>query len=433
MTVFFDLGCETFDTFNVTIPKTTTAIQNMTDAQFIFDSARQQYNEFAGGLERHFESVATQLKDWLPEQMRPRPPPPPPPSRFLTPATYWNQVNRWVARNTALSAGILAFVGTGAVLVFIQRTTHVKKRRARKSNNGARTEAVVLAGSPTSPLTTAIAMDLERRGFIVYVVTGTKEDEEHLRKQSRADVLPFDLDLIHPDRAEGQMQRFHHFLSRHHHAFDGASAHRLTLAGVILVPDISSVTVGSIAQLSPEAWSTALNAKVLHTITVAKYMLPLVTEFKSRVLILTPNVVSSLRPPYRAVESTVSSAIGAFAASLSSELSLQGLHACHFKLGNIEIAGSKHKREEGKKSRGTPGTSIRKLHEAIFDALHSSNPSRTWHVGRGSLIYDFIGSWIPSGVVGWMMGLQHVATNEDQRTPEPEDSSSDRSITWEKV
>ncbi|KAG9691910.1 DUF1776-domain-containing protein, partial [Aureobasidium melanogenum] len=404
----------------------------MTDAQYFIDSARQQYNDLAGGLERHFENVATQLRDWLPEQMRPRPPPPPPP-RSLSPATYWNQVNRWISRNTALSAGILAFVGTGAVLVFIQRSTHVKKRRARKSNNGARTEVVVLAGSPTSSLTTAIAMDLERRGFIVYVITSTREDEEHLRKQLRPDVLPFDLDLIHPDKAEGQMQRFHHFLSRHHHAFDGASAHRLTLAGVILVPDISSVTVGSIAQLSPEAWSTALNAKVLHTITVARYMLPLVTEFKSKILLLTPNVISSLRPPYRAIESTVSSALGAFAASLSSELSLQGLHACHFKLGNIEIAGSKQKRDENRRVRGALGTPIRKLHEAMFDALHSSDPSRTWYVGRGSLIYDFIGSWIPSGVVGWMMGLQHAPGNEDQQTPESEDSSSDRSITWEKI
>ncbi|KAH0268082.1 DUF1776-domain-containing protein, partial [Aureobasidium melanogenum] len=404
----------------------------MTDAQYFIDSARQQYNDLAGGLERHFENVATQLRDWLPEQMRPRPPPPPPP-RSLSPVTYWNQVNRWISRNTALSAGVLAFVGTGAVLVFIQRSTHVKKRRARKSNNGARTEVVVLAGSPTSPLTTAIAMDLERRGFIVYVITSTREDEEHLRKQLRPDVLPFDLDLIHPDKAEGQMQRFHHFLSRHHHAFDGASAHRLTLAGVILVPDIPSVTVGSIAQLSPEAWSTALNAKVLHTITVARYMLPLVTEFKSKILLLTPNVISSLRPPYRAIESTVSSALGAFAASLSSELSLQGLHACHFKLGNIEIAGSKQKRDENRRVRGALGTPIRKLHEAMFDALHSSNPSHTWHVGRGSLIYDFIGSWIPSGVVGWMMGLQHAPGNEDQQTPESEDSSSDRSITWEKI
>ena len=226
------------------------------------------------------------------------------------------------------------------------------------------------------------------------------------------------------------MQRFHHFLSRHHHAFGGASSHRLTLAGVILVPDISSVAAGSISQLSPEAWSTALNAKVLHTITVAKYMLPLVTEFKSRILLLTPNVVSSLRPPYRAIESTVSSALGAFASSLSSELSLQGLHACHFKLGNIEIAGSKQKKDDSKRVRGT---SIRKLHESIFDALHSSKPSRTWHVGRGSLIYELIGSWIPGGVVSWMMGLQQVPRNDDQQTPGSDDSSSDRSITWEKV
>lgn len=166
----------------------------MTDAQFIFDSARQQYNELASGLERHFENVATQLRDWLPQQMRP---PPPPPPRKFTPTTYWNQVSRWVSRNSALSAGLVAFVGTGAVLLFIQRRTHLKKRRARKSNGGARTEVVVLAGSPTSPLTTAIAIDLERRGFIVYVITSTAEDEQHIRKQSRVDLLPFNLDLVY--------------------------------------------------------------------------------------------------------------------------------------------------------------------------------------------------------------------------------------------
>lgn len=197
-----------------------------------------------------------------------------------------------------------------------------------------------------------------------------------------------------------------------------------------MVPDVSSVTVGSVTQLSPEAWSTALNAKVLHTITTAKLLLPLVTEFKSRVLMLTPSVVSALRPPYHAIESTVSSALGAFAASLSSELSLQGLHACHFKLGNIEIAASKQKKDESRRIRGT---SIRKLHESIFDALHSSRPSRTWYVGRGSLIYDMIGSWIPGGVVGWMLGLQHAPKSDDQPASESEDSSSDKSITWEKV
>jgi hypothetical protein len=112
----------------------------MTDAQYFLDTARQHYNELAGGIERHFEYVATQLQDWLPPNMRPRPPPPPP--RRLVPATYWNQINRWVSRNSALSASIVAFVGTGAVLLFIQRRTHLKKRRARKSTGGARTEVV---------------------------------------------------------------------------------------------------------------------------------------------------------------------------------------------------------------------------------------------------------------------------------------------------
>lgn len=113
----------------------------MTDAQFIFDAARQQYNELTDGLERHFENVATQLRDWLPQQMRPRPPPPP--RRVtLSPGTYWAYVSRWISQNSALSAGIAAFVGTGAVLLFIQRKTYPKKRRARKSDGGARTEVV---------------------------------------------------------------------------------------------------------------------------------------------------------------------------------------------------------------------------------------------------------------------------------------------------
>ena len=108
----------------------------MTDAQFIFDAARQQYNQLADGLERHFESVATQVRGWLPQH------PPPPPPRKLTPITYWKQVERWISNNSALSAGIAAFVSTGAVYLFIQRKSHSKKRRARKSNGGARTEVV---------------------------------------------------------------------------------------------------------------------------------------------------------------------------------------------------------------------------------------------------------------------------------------------------
>lgn len=55
----------------------------------------------------------------------------------------------------------------------------------------------VIAGSPTSPMTTALALDLERRGFIVYIITSTPEDEQHVRNQSRVDILPLNLDLLY--------------------------------------------------------------------------------------------------------------------------------------------------------------------------------------------------------------------------------------------
>lgn len=60
----------------------------------------------------------------------------------------------------------------------------------------------VLAGSPTSATTSALALDLERRGFIVYVITSTAEDEQHVRNQSRVDLLPLNVDLVYVSRSD---------------------------------------------------------------------------------------------------------------------------------------------------------------------------------------------------------------------------------------
>lgn len=314
----------------------------------------------------------------------------------------------------------------------------------------------VIAGTATSPLTTALALDLERRGFIVYVITSSAEDEQHVRNQSRVDLLPLNLDVVYvgsseaeryertltsrqPDTAQEQLSRFHHLLARHHHAFEGAPSHRLTLAGVILVPDTQSA-VGSVSDLSPDIWSQALHS-VHNSITRMQLLLPLVTSFKSRVLVLTPSVIPSLRPPHHAVESTVSSALEAFTSTLAAELAHQDLSVCHFKLGDLDLFPSRPLKSSGKSVRGT---SMRRLHDAVFDALRARRPSRTWHVGRGSLAYDVIGGWLPAGVVGWMMGLQrqntappvppHVqhAIEDVAAEQEREDEGSD-SVQWEKV
>lgn len=222
-------------------------------------------------------------------------------------------------------------------------------------------------------------------------------------------------------------------MSRHHQAFEGAPAHRLTLAGVILIPD-TTASVKPVSELTPEMWSTALNAKVLKTIATTQLLMPLVTDFQSRVLLLTPSVIPSLRPAYHAIESAVSASLEAFTASLAAELSLKNINVCHMKLGNIET-GVKSRKDDTKRFKGT---SIRKLHESVYDALKAKNPSRTWYVGRGSMVYSFIGGMLPGSLIGWMMGVRTMPSPVDDLSSQGSHGSDDeepiaRSLEWEKV
>lgn len=157
--------------------------------------AARQYNDTAEVIERHFESVADQIRDWIPRRGQFAAPPPPP--RRLPPVSYLSSLQTWALKHRAVSAGLVAFFGTGAVYLFLQSRSYKQRRRAKRTAHGARTEVVVLAGSAMSPLTTALALDLERRGYVVYVVTNSPEDIQHVRSQSRVDVLPFNLDLVH--------------------------------------------------------------------------------------------------------------------------------------------------------------------------------------------------------------------------------------------
>ncbi len=91
---------------------------------------------------------------------------------------------------------MVAFVGTGVFLVYRKRRSYGKKRRAKRASNGARKEVVVIAGSPNEPITRSLSLDLERRGFIVYVVVSTAEEEQMVRNETRADLHPLNIDIL---------------------------------------------------------------------------------------------------------------------------------------------------------------------------------------------------------------------------------------------
>ncbi|KAH0544463.1 hypothetical protein FGG08_001360 [Glutinoglossum americanum] len=436
--------------------------------------------QLADSIDRHFESVAVMIRevlsssDWLPESARPLPPPrvPAPPS---PPLGYYERVQDWALRNKSLTAIALISLGATGYLIYRRRKTYGRKRRARRASNGARREVVVISGSPNDPITRTLSLDLERRGFIVYVVVGTVEEEQIVHNESRVDIRPLNVDVTDPTSA---IEHFSRILLSPQHAFPGAPPHNLNLAGVIVIPDITYPS-GPIETTSPAVWSDLLNVRILSTIATTQAFLRTICEFKARVLMLTPAAIPALSPPFHAPESTIVAALSAFTSCLASELATMGIPVAHFKLGAFDcgaVGGRHHLQQSpsnatradvlawsataraayarnfvaqaqraGSRScllsgggEGAPrGSPLRELHNAVFDALTVKKPQRVWRVGSGSLVYDIVGRWAPAGIVGWMLGIRRVnGVGDDAMLGEDGWNGSGvtaQSAEWEKV
>lgn len=138
---------------------------------------------------------ALSSQDWLPQSARPRPRPPPPKAVNPISTSVLNQTYEWVSKNKILTGAIVLFSG-GVIYYVVKGRSGRKKRRAKRAGNGARLEVVIIAGSPSEPITRSISLDLERRGFIVYVVCNTVEEEVLVQNESRADIRPLMIDIV---------------------------------------------------------------------------------------------------------------------------------------------------------------------------------------------------------------------------------------------
>lgn len=58
--------------------------------------------------------------------------------------------------------------------------------------------------------------------------------------------------------------------------------------------------------------------------------------------------------------------------------------------------------------RGLRGSSLRELHNAVFDVIDGSEQSGVVRIGLGAGLYGFVGRWVPRGLVSWMMGIRKV-------------------------
>lgn len=238
--------------------------------------------------------------------------------------------------------------------------------------------------------------------------------------------------------------------------------HTLSFAGFVVVPDVTYPS-GPIEMVGPDLWSDALSAKVLGTVATVQALMPAIREFRPRIVMLTPTIISSLRPPFHGVESTVVGALEGFGASLQNELSSLGIILHQIRLGTFDCSGMSPQkdlqRDLGANILSWPsftravyarnyaaqanehdgptilsalrqrrkGTPLRELNNAVFDAIVGRNSWSLQRIGQGANLYPVVGSLAPARLISWMMGVRQVGIERSQ-TLELTDSAY-----WEKV
>ncbi|KAL1844360.1 hypothetical protein VTJ49DRAFT_39 [Mycothermus thermophilus] len=438
-------------------------------------SIQKYSNEVADYVDKHVEQLAETLRDtlanasWVPEQFRPQPPPPPP--IITVPASALERFQNWVSRNKFLITFVVVSGGYVAYKTYQSTARWRKPRRARRARNGGRMDVVVIAGSPALPLTRSLSLDLERKGFIVFVVANSHEDEIMVQNLARPDIRPLGIDITDPTNAGNSIDAFARYLQSPHAAVPNGKRHHLSLQAVILIPSLNYQT-SPIATIPPSSFADLFNTHLLQPILTIQAFLPLLTarlgppappstadkdrssllssssSGSPKVLVFTPSIISSINPPFHAPEATVCSALSAFTEVLTAELRPLGIPVTHMQLGTFDFAGftpaarsrlinqpamgensadaqswpdsarkaygrnfasqSASPISAGRIMPGMRGSSLKELHNAVFDVIDGSITSGTVRVGLGASVYGFVGRWVPRGLVSWMMGIRRV-------------------------
>jgi NAD(P)-dependent dehydrogenase (short-subunit alcohol dehydrogenase family) len=246
----------------------------------------------------------------------------------------------------------------------------------------------------------------------------------------------------------------------------GVPPHTCQLNGLILLPS-PNYPSGPLATIPASGWADTVNTRLLSPILTTQLFLPLLTlkNNHSSILLLYPTISSALSPPFSTPEVATTQALSGFATSLRRELRLLQssngniIDVVELKLGNIDL-GPLYRAVQGGQATGTEvltwnpqqralygspylsnldhrsgsapghrtvrGTPAHELHFAVFDALAPSPKSffggrqkkkEAIYVGRGSRAYVLVGTWVPGGLVGWMLGLRSGYTGFIRESP----------------
>lgn len=307
------------------------------------------------------------------------------------------------------------------------------KRRVPKLANGARRDVVLVIGSPTEPLTRLICLDLEKRGFIVYLTLLDEKDIKYIESNPITDDMNY-LNLKSNDKIgttnnlETQLLKFNKLLQTSVIPFAGAESHNLQLKSVIFTPSLY-FPIGPIENILISSWTKINDRFHLYLLMLSCGLIQIIRNQQAKTILINSSIISGLNMPYHAPESIFTNQLKNLFTILTRELKQLNLSVTQIRLGNLhisnqaqnsnlkisniinsELASWNHHikslygdsfsksqlRSNPIKATGGQGTSLKELYHTIFDLIYSKNRNPpVIYCGIGSRSYDIIARILP--------------------------------------
>lgn len=384
-------------------------------------------------------------------------PPPPPPKSFLD--YFFNFITE---RKAAVTFTLVSLASSVCLFTFYhnkfgfekKRPKYQRKKRyrlARRASNGGRSEVVLLAGSPKEPLVWLLAQDLNIRGFIVYI-TASSSEEDNMSNEPTEDIHFLRISsYFDPTAVSEALGSLNKVLETPVSAFAGATPHFLSLAGIVIVPDLFYPS-GPLEATPHNQLAQTVQSKIQMPLNIiSSGALEMARNHASKIVLITPVIIGSLSPAFHAAEAMVYGALSNLALSVSREVSSQRIAFVHLRLGSFDtrqvktppsvsskhafcasvvenvpqqdtrdrnrlhadilswpdrmrqIYGGQYKASASLLQARIRGTNIRCLYNSLFDVLTSTSPPRVVRVGKGSFTYEKLTSWLPEEFISTLL------------------------------
>ena len=165
-------------------------------------------------------------------------------------------------------------------------------------------------------LTRSLALDLERRGYVVYVTVSSSEEDSLVQQEAKVDLRPLWIDLtstvpnpavdVHPnleplrDQLMKSSRSSSPSSSTKSKAHGGSTMYNMTLAGLIIFPGCSGYSEGPLALLPPSEIVDTINTRLVSSLLTVQQFLPLLATHSldpkspSSIVIAYPSIPNSL-------------------------------------------------------------------------------------------------------------------------------------------